>query len=525
MWRIGPYRILAGPFRGGFGEVYHVSETHSGDEFALKTLPEFLPPGSPSRNRFRAEIAVWIGIPTHPNVVRAVRAFEHAGLPYVLSEWLGAGDLAANRSRLIPRGQYERTMHGAYRHVEVMRQLCAGVAHIHARGYVHGDLKPGNVMMWAGLSPQITDFGLARVAGAAAAGAGTRRYMAPELHEGGATSAIDIFSAGVIFQELLSDVREHAAGWAAAAPIARAMVEQDPRNRPESFAVIEKELAAIVERSPLHPGIPLRDGQRLSWDEQHADVLPARTHYTHALTAYSAGQIPEALAQLERALALEPEHEDALLLLAAIDSARSDGLQRVKPEIVTSPVALSNLAHFWLRAKRPDEAEKVVDRLAEVQSAPAEVAYLRGRTAGLKGYVSDEIELYREALAEGGDDDARYHLARALKDAGMPDDALRELNAVGLDRLDAVGLDALTLTARIYVDTKRFREAKALLRHALRRDNNPEHAVYLYCEQGFVLRAEGLWEAASRSYEIALTLAPDSRVALDGLEMARDGVW
>lgn len=267
MRSIGPYRIEAGPFRGGFGEVYHVFDSFSGDEFALKTLPEALLPGASGLDRFRAEIAIWIRLSTHPNVVRAIRAFEDDGRPYVLIEWFGGGDLADNRSRLLPATDPERSIYGSYRHLEVMRQLCAGVAHIHAHECVHGDLKPGNVMMWQGLSPAITDFGLARIVGAATAvTSGTWRYMAPELRDRGeSTPAVDIFAAGVIFRELLADISEQAAGRAAAVAIADAMAEADPGNRPSSFVEIEAELAAVIDAAPIRPGIPVRAGERLTW--------------------------------------------------------------------------------------------------------------------------------------------------------------------------------------------------------------------------------------------------------------------
>jgi Tfp pilus assembly protein PilF len=71
------------------------------------------------------------------------------------------------------------------------------------------------------------------------------------------------------------------------------------------------------------------------------------------------------------------------------------------------------------------------------------------------------------------------------------------------------------------VDTGRLRDAKLLLRDALQRDNSVEHAVYLYCEQGYVLRTEGLYEAARRSYEMALALDRDCVAARDGLELVR----
>jgi serine/threonine protein kinase len=83
MTRIGPYEIVAGPFVGGFGEVYRVFDRDSGDEFALKTLREAFLSTSQRVERFRREINLWIRIPVHPNVVRAIRAFNHGDRSFV----------------------------------------------------------------------------------------------------------------------------------------------------------------------------------------------------------------------------------------------------------------------------------------------------------------------------------------------------------------------------------------------------------------------------------------------------------
>jgi tetratricopeptide (TPR) repeat protein len=421
----------------------------------------------------------------------------------------------------------ERWLYGAFRVIEVMRQLCGGVEHIHDQGYVHGDLKPGNVMMWGGLSPQVTDFGLARVTGSATLAAGTRRYMAPELlKEGESTPAADVYSAGVIFRDLLLGVDERLAGRDAVLPIVEAMVEPDSRNRPASFAEIVAALAAIVDKAPVPPGIPFRAGERLTWDEQHAHVLPERSRYQRALTLVSAGRIQEAVDELNALMATRPGDADALLLLAEIEaqSGRPDSaalaLERIELETLTSHRVLNNLVLNWLRLERPDRAGQVVQRLAQVDGRAADVAYFRGWIAGVKGYVSDEINHYEKALELGGGDDVRFRLAVALKNAGRASDALTQLQRIGKDD-PALGFRVVTVTARIYVDTNRYAKAKALLREALRENLGAKHTCYLYCELGFVLRREGLYAASIESYERALAACPGDHAALEGIELAR----
>src|SRR5258705_11675968 len=105
-----PYEIVAGPFVGGFGEVYRVFDRDSGDEFALKTLRQPFLSTSQRVERFRREIDLWIRIPVHPNVVRAIRAFDHGDRPFVLIEWISGGTLTDRMGSLGPRDPLIRQM-------------------------------------------------------------------------------------------------------------------------------------------------------------------------------------------------------------------------------------------------------------------------------------------------------------------------------------------------------------------------------------------------------------------------------
>src|SRR5215211_2197079 len=134
MEKIGPFKVIAGPFEGGFGLVYKVFDTGSGDEFALKTPKVFVTPSAFQLQLFRREITHWTDLPTHPNVVRAIRAFEHKSRPYVLIEWVGGGTLKERMSELRPADSEVARRAGAIDAIEVLRQICDGMAHVHARG-------------------------------------------------------------------------------------------------------------------------------------------------------------------------------------------------------------------------------------------------------------------------------------------------------------------------------------------------------------------------------------------------------
>src|SRR5262245_13642513 len=227
MDKIGPYRIEDGPFKGGMGEVYRVYDTSSGDEFALKTLHGSFLSTADQVWRFRKEMELWIGIPVHPNVVRAIKSFEHLGRLYLVVEWVSGGNLGQNLEK--PRRSADV--------LEIMRQLCNGMGHIHRQGLIHGDLKPTNVMMWSGSSPQITDFGLSRAAGEREPGSlgGTERYLAPEARSGLASMSTDIYAAGVTFLEMLEPFGPQDFGFSDAHSLALTMIREDPVARPTTF--------------------------------------------------------------------------------------------------------------------------------------------------------------------------------------------------------------------------------------------------------------------------------------------------
>src|SRR3954449_8084212 len=99
--------------------------------------------------------------------------------------------------------------------VEIGAALCEALAHAHARGVVHRDVKPGNILVPeasddGGSAAKLTDFGIARVVGDDALTRtgdilGTLAYMAPEQAEGrGATPASDLYALGLVLYEALS---------------------------------------------------------------------------------------------------------------------------------------------------------------------------------------------------------------------------------------------------------------------------------------------------------------------------------
>ncbi|MEJ2297595.1 MAG: serine/threonine-protein kinase [Woeseiaceae bacterium] len=137
----------------------------------------------------------------HPNIVRIYDlgvADDHA---HIAMEYLGGGDL---RQR-IDAGIAER------QGVQYLRQIASALSAVHAKGVLHRDLKPGNIMLRKDGSIALIDFGLAKKAKLESEITGTGEifgtpyYMSPEQgHGSNVDERSDIYSLGVIFYEMLT---------------------------------------------------------------------------------------------------------------------------------------------------------------------------------------------------------------------------------------------------------------------------------------------------------------------------------
>jgi serine/threonine protein kinase len=514
---IGPYRIQDGPFRGGMGEVYRVYDTSSGDEFALKTLHGSFLSTADHVRRFREEIEVWSNIPVHPNVVRAIRAFEHVGRRYLVVEWVSGGNLGHTLQGPLPSPDT----------LEVMRQLCDGMGHIHRQGLVHGDLKPSNVMMWGGESPQITDFGLARAAGERDPGSlgGTERYFAPEARSGLASISADIYAAGVIFLEMLEPFRPEDFGVSDARALAHTMIREDPVARPTTFDEVKCRLTEILEAAPVPPVIMRRTGDRRTWDEQHADAVPAWTSMNEVRSLHASGRQPEARSRLAEVIAKYPERLEARTLMAhfLVEDGEADSaleqLRAARRLAADNPEELVSIGLLMVEIGQFDEATEVCDELPET----AQLWYLRACIDTKKGSLSDAIVHYRKAVALGGDANVRLGLAIALKEAGLIEPAITELLSIGRDHPD-IGIKVMFQLARIYVDLERVNDASRELRDCIRRDLDPGTRAYAYSELGYLYKEQQLYEAAISSYEKGLKLQPRDRILKERLALCREAL-
>lgn len=199
----GRYRLEELRGHGAMSEVWRSHDERLDRTVALKLL-------SPAADleRFRREARAAAAL-AHENVMRVYDYGEDAAGPFMALEWLDGGTL---EDRLgggaLPTPEIERIAHG----------MAAGLAHLHARGFIHRDLKPTNVLFDDEGRPKLADLGLARIAAGAGtlteAGTvlGTAAYISPEQAAGQpAMPASDVYSFGVILFRMLTGALPFAA--------------------------------------------------------------------------------------------------------------------------------------------------------------------------------------------------------------------------------------------------------------------------------------------------------------------------
>ena len=194
--QIGPFLLLKRLGAGGMGVVY-LGESQGYREVAVKVMHGHLARDPEYRRRFAGEVeaARKVGGFITAQVVDAKPDAKPPELPWMATAYIPGPSLAKAIAERGPLSEADVRRHGA--------ALAEGLAGIHVHGYIHRDLKPGNVIL-APDGPRIIDFGIVKIADATSLTApdtviGTPEYMSPEQLNGQElTSQCDIFALGGI---------------------------------------------------------------------------------------------------------------------------------------------------------------------------------------------------------------------------------------------------------------------------------------------------------------------------------------
>ncbi len=204
--KIGRYDVVEKLGSGSTGTVYRATDPFIGRVLAIKTFRVDLPQG-PLRDRFLQrfyhEARISGGL-SHPNIVALFDVGEMDGLPYLVFEHVDGPtlDVALARAGRLDSGET----------IRVVEQTAAALDFAHAKGIVHRDIRPANIILANDKRVRIADFGIARVEGSQLTQhgevLGTPAYMSPEQIRGQELSvSSDLFSLAVCAYEMLSGHR------------------------------------------------------------------------------------------------------------------------------------------------------------------------------------------------------------------------------------------------------------------------------------------------------------------------------
>ncbi|HSJ65136.1 MAG TPA: protein kinase [Gemmatimonadaceae bacterium] len=267
--RVGPYRIEREIGRGGMGVVYLAErdDPQFHQRVALKVVRAEQAGAASHVSRFLAERQLLVSL-EHPHIARLYDGgVTSDGRPYYTMAFCEGGSLAERLAShgALPVGEA----------VRIGRQLASALAAAHARGVIHRDVKPANVLFDASGAVRLSDFGVARLLDddvtRSGAVLGTVAYLAPEQVTGRPVDhRADLWALGVTVYEMLAGRRPFhgpstaavlyeiahgtpapVAGFAPAVPpaierLVGRLLRKDPDARPQSAAEVERALDAAV---------------------------------------------------------------------------------------------------------------------------------------------------------------------------------------------------------------------------------------------------------------------------------------
>jgi len=293
----GRYHLERQIARGGMAEVWLATDTFLTREVAVKLLKPHLADDPVVTERFRREAVACAGL-DHPNIVAVYDCFEHNARQAVVMQYVPGKSLREildRRQRLGP----ELTTH-------IGASIAAGLDAAHRAGYVHRDVKPGNILLTPDGRCLLTDFGIAKALIATGDDLtndnimmGTAKYLSPELVRGKPLDGrADLYGLGLVLYECLAGRVPFIGETDADTALAR--LQREPtdlgRLRPSLSPQLIKVVHKLLARNPDHrfaTGAETRAALISAGSGQHdhtTSITPPSGFSTVAPTAITATQ-------------------------------------------------------------------------------------------------------------------------------------------------------------------------------------------------------------------------------------------
>ena len=244
------YKVEGTLGQGGMGAVLLATDTRLGRKVAIKRILGEAARSKTAITRFLTE-AKAIAALNHPNIVQIYDYGRAKDGPFLIMELVDGGSLAdVCKSGAMP---LERA-------VDVICQVCEGLATAHDQGIVHRDIKPANILLNRAGAPKLTDFGLAKAEAAdhgmtmTGAVMGTPDFMPPEQRRDAALvdHRSDLWSLAATFYQMLTGrspkiVRLHEAPQSLQSVLAKAL-EDEKDDRYQSAADFRAAIRSATEK-------------------------------------------------------------------------------------------------------------------------------------------------------------------------------------------------------------------------------------------------------------------------------------
>ncbi len=263
--QVGRYLIQGRLGRGGMATVYRAHDPSISRDVAIKFLHASLAEDDECRDRFLREARAAGGL-SHPNIVVVHDVGEIEGRPYMAMELVDGAPLSETLEKTPVLPVRDAVLIGM--------QLARALEYAHARGIVHRDIKPGNIMFLKdGTTIKVTDFGIAHMDDGSSthtqvgAVLGTPQYMSPEQAMGEKIDGrSDLFATGIVLYQMLAGERPFRADSLVA--IAAKIVRDDPPPLAAKNAEVPAALRRVIDRC-----LAKKPEQRYQTGAELADAL------------------------------------------------------------------------------------------------------------------------------------------------------------------------------------------------------------------------------------------------------------
>jgi len=534
---LGRYEITALVGRGGMATVYKARHPGLNRTVAVKVLHRHLAIDPAFVGRFRREARAVAAL-RHPNIVRVFDFDNQDDNYFIVMEFIDGPTLASLLKRLFKQGRHL----SAQETLRLFSPLCSAIHYAHEQGMVHRDIKPSNIILTRQHEPILTDYGIAKIAGATSytipgVVIGSAHYMSPEQAEGlPGDHRSDIYSLGIVLFEALtgsvpfqgetpaSILMKHVS-----APLPPAC-SLNPDLPPAAEAVLNKALAK-------DPNDRYQQGSDL------ALALQEVFGQTLEMAAGETGTVEEPTVKITRQAARAPTSVQEPTRVVEPTEVTESGLtmpsgplpralpaklprQAVVPALVLVAIVVGVIGFLLFRpgggSPQPSVSAPPATQTPTVDPAPALIA--EGDSLVQQGKLQDAVIKYQEALQSNPNNDiARTQLGIVYYLLAHTEELAQQQLQMALEinpsNVKALAFLCITRSDLAYSrKTNDFRPAEEACQKALQIDpQNAQARVFLgevYAVQG--RKDEGLAEA-----QRALELAPDDPFVLTSLGYVR----